>query len=91
MASRGPAPLADQGASASLDSLIALIDQIDLKAITQFIAVNFTPNDVHDSLLVPVFAFANWILTTLEGAAKVLENETNNCPRFQRQLAKREK
>lgn len=80
------------GEDASLESIIALIDQIDIPGLVEFMFLNWDANGSHQNSLLPLFAFVNWIMSTLETAGKRLcdgDDDTAQSPRFQRRLAKR--
>lgn len=70
----------------SVESISALIDQIDMLGLIDFVFNQCTSSSNHISL----FAFANWLITTLESSVDFLHRPPiNDCPRFQRQIVKR--
>ncbi|KAM7541290.1 hypothetical protein Aperf_G00000043920 [Anoplocephala perfoliata] len=76
--------------SVSVESISALIDQIDMLGLVDFVFSKCDERGSYDETdHISLFAFANWLITTLERSVDFLHKPTLEHPRLQRQIVKR--
>nr|CDS28359.2 hypothetical transcript [Hymenolepis microstoma] len=73
---------------ASVESVTTLIDQIDMLGLIDFVFSHCEGTGSRNDHI-PLLAFANWLVTTLERSIDFLHRPTSEHPRFQRQIIKR--
>lgn len=70
-----------------MESVSALIDQVDVLGLIDFMLFRIDGSGSRTDHI-SLFAFANWLITTLERSVDFLHRPTSEHPRFQRQIVK---
>lgn len=71
-----------------MESVSALVDQIDMLGLIEFVFFRCEEMGSKNDYI-SLFAFANWLITTLEQSVDFLHRPKSEHPRFQRQIVKR--
>uniref|UniRef100_A0A5K3EZ32 WASH-7_N domain-containing protein n=1 Tax=Mesocestoides corti TaxID=53468 RepID=A0A5K3EZ32_MESCO len=71
-----------------VESITSLLDQIDMQGLIDFLFRSWDESGTQSNM-VPLFAFANWVITAFERNADIFHDNAASIPRTQRQLAKR--